>query len=80
MELTLLKGNFSASEAEELITRLIDVKIKFHENKINHQHENEEDIKMREKRIIQLQKDLADARTYLRKQSGYINLNAEIKL
>ena len=51
-----IKGHFTKQEAIEILTHVIHVKIRFHENKI-HSTSNEEDIKMREKRIKQLQKD-----------------------
>jgi|GEM_PF-3925572 len=60
MEIKLIEGEFSASESLELITLLINAKIKFHENKID--NENEEDTKMRERKITRLQNVLADYR------------------
>ena len=64
MILSLIKGNFTNKEAIELITELIHVKIKFHENKIK-LADQEEDIKMREKRIKQLQKELYEVKNYI---------------
>lgn len=75
----LLKGSFTKDEAVSLLTRMADVKIKFHEDKI-HTTSNEEDVKMRENRIKQLQKDLYEARLYIEKQNGRIELNSEINL
>ncbi len=79
MDINILQGNFSAGDAEELITKMIDIKIKYHENKVGLSEDHTEDIKMREKRIIQLQKDLYEARQYIRHQKGSINLQAVIK-
>ena len=56
MTIQLIQGQFSANEAIEIITKMVHVKIKFHEDKI-HSNANEEDIKMRERRIKQLQKE-----------------------
>lgn len=75
----LIKGSFSKEEAINLITRMTDVKIRFHEDKIHHS-DNEEDIKMRENRIKQLQKDLYEARTYIEHQNGRVEINSEIVL
>lgn len=64
MDLQLLKGQFSAADAIDLLTQVVQVKIKFHERKIQLTH-NEEDIKMREKRIKELQDSLHDAKMAL---------------
>ncbi|MBS1598352.1 MAG: hypothetical protein JST75_09000 [Bacteroidetes bacterium] len=79
MNINLIKGSFTAGEATELITQLIQVKIKFHENKISKTH-NEEDIKMREKRIKQLQEDLYNARKHIGKRQNTIAIESEIFL
>ena len=79
MILSLIKGNFTSKEAIELITELIHVKIKFHENKIK-LADHEEDIKMREKRIKQLQKELYEVKNYIDRKKGNISLFGEISL
>jgi hypothetical protein len=79
MILSLIKGNFTHKEAMELITELIHVKIKFHENKIK-LADQEEDIKMREKRIKQLQKELYEVKNYIDRKKGNISLFGEISL
>ena len=61
MEIQLIKGEFNSQDAVELIAQMIHIKIKYHERKIN-SHSNEEDIKTREAKIKQLQKDLFDLR------------------
>jgi len=74
----LIQGNFSKKDAIEIITQMIHVKIKFHENKINSQS-SEEDIKMRERRITQLQKDLYEARIKIEQSSKKeFTLNSEL--
>lgn len=75
----LLKGSFTKEEAVNILTKMVDVKIKYHEDKIHHTS-NEEDIKMRETRIKQLQKDLYEARIHIEKQNARIELNSEIIL
>lgn len=73
----LLKGSFTKEDAIDILTKMVDVKIKYHEDKIQHLA-NEEDIKMRENRIKQLQKDLYEARIFVENQNGRIVINSEI--
>lgn len=77
MNLQLIQGQFSAQDAIDIITQMINVKIKFHEKKINSAH-TEEDIKMREKRIKQLQQELRESRIYIESQGDYIALESEL--
>jgi hypothetical protein len=57
MEINLINGMFDGKDAVDLISEMVKVKIFFLENKIN-ATSSEEEIKMREKRIKQLQNDL----------------------
>ncbi len=57
MHIQLIEGEFKSNEALDLITQMIHIKIKFHENKID-KSEFEEDIKAREGKIKRLQKEL----------------------
>ena len=68
MRTQLINGYFSGSDALDLITQMINVKLKYHESKIPHAS-SEEDIKSREKRIKNLQRDLHDIRQYVQ-QAG----------
>ena len=61
MNIQLIQGEFSTKEALELITQMIHVKIKYHENKIAN-NSNEEDTKYRESKIKRLQKELSDSK------------------
>ena len=79
MKIQLLKGSFSPKEMEKLITELIQVKIKFHEEKIQSSDE-EETMKMRENRIIKLQNALKELRNFLNNSNSLINVDAEIML
>ncbi len=79
MKLTLLKGCFEKEESLVILQQLFEVKIKFHENKIQ-QHGNEEDIKMREQRIKQLQHDLMEARKHIEQQGNFCDLQSEIHI
>lgn len=79
MQIKILEGSFSAKEALDILTQLVHVKIRYHETKIQHL-DSEEDIKMREKRIQQLQKDLYDLRTYLESGKKKVNLLGSIEI
>ena len=79
MNIQLIQGQFSTQEAIDIITQMIQVKIKFHENKINNTH-GEEAIKMREKRIKDLQQDLKKVRDFIEKQGENVTLQSEITL
>jgi hypothetical protein len=77
--LLLIDGYYSPQDALDIITRMVHVKIKFHESKIN-ECLNEEDIKMREKRIVDLQRDLYEMRRELNQRRNNVALKAEIEL
>ena len=77
MKITLLKGSFTPKELEEVITGLIMVKIKFHEDKIQNS-DDAETMKMRENRIIRLQNDFNKVRSFLNSTDALINVDAEI--
>lgn len=77
MKIQLIEGHFSAKDAIEIITQMIHVKIKFHENIIDNAN-NEEDVKMREKKIHQLQKNLFEVRKFIELKGEGLNLNAEL--
>ena len=77
--LQLIKGDFSQTEALELLTQLIHVKIKFHENKIDKSHK-EEDVKMREKRIKKLQQDFYEMKQIILSKGKNCSLESEIKI
>jgi hypothetical protein len=77
MKIQLIEGHFNAKDAIEIITQMIHVKIKFHENKIDNAN-NEEDVKMREKKIHLLQKNLFEVRKIIESKGEGISLNSEI--
>ena len=79
MNIQLIQGNFTAKDALEIITRMIHVKIKYHESKIGY-NINEEDIKFREAKIKRLQKDLFEISDFINKNGGKINLESQIQL
>ena len=79
MKIQLIEGHFSVKDATEIITQMLHVKIKFHENKIDNS-DNEEDVKMREKKIHLLQKNLFEVRKIVELKGEGVNLNAEIEI
>ena len=78
MELQLIEGHFTSNEAIDLITQMIQVKIKYHEKKIK-AFDNEEDIKMVESKIKFLQKELAEARSSIENFNRPIRISSQIK-
>lgn len=79
MNIQLIQGEFNASEAVELITQMIHVKIKFHEQKIN-QDSSEEDVKYRESKIKHLQKELFQLRNLANHKKDSMHLTSEITI
>lgn len=75
----LIKGTYSKEDALEIIQQIIQIKVKFHEEKIS-LTDNEEDIKRREKRIKDLQSDLSAFRKAIHSHTGVINMNALLNL
>jgi len=77
MSIQLIEGRFTPNDALDLITQLIHVKIKYHENKIIN-NDNEDDIKAREAKIKRLQKELFDFGKQLKSKTDGVKLNALI--
>ncbi len=79
MKIQLLKGQFTSKDALDIITKMIHIKIKYHEEKIKNEDE-EETIKMRENRIIKLQKELYELRKFIESNGDTVSLESEITL
>jgi hypothetical protein len=77
MNIQLIEGQFNKKEALELITQMIHIKIKFHENKINN-NSNEEDVKYRETKIKNLQKELFKLKYFLDNNGNSVQLEAHV--
>ena len=75
--LKLIQGKFSANDAVDIITQMVQVKIKFHENKITNTS-NEEDSKLEEKRIKELQNELQSLRTNILSRGELVELSSVI--
>lgn len=79
MTIQLLEGEFSANDGLELIAKMIEVKIKFHESKIS-KSQQEEDIKSRENKIKALQNSLYDARIYLNSKNENVKIKSSLTI
>lgn len=79
MSIQLINGVFKPAEAMNLITQMIHVKIKFHEDRIG-QHSSEEDIKYRESRIKHLQKELFELRRRMERDPKAVRLDSVIEI
>jgi len=80
MNFQLFQGGFSTIDAIELLSKMIEVKINFHEGKIN-EITSEEDIKFRENKIKKLQNDLAELKKLLAlPNTRMVNIQAEIEV
>ncbi len=79
MKISLIKGAFEAEDMLNIITQMVHVKIKYHEDQIKFD-DSEEQIKMREKRIVELQRDLFDLRKKLIYHNKQVHVDAEIKV
>ena len=81
MQLKFIDGRFKASEADLLVTRLIETKISFHEQRIRTIHLAEEDIKHSESRIRQLKESLRQMQLMIKSTPGaMVDLDAEITI
>ena len=79
MELQLIDGAFSPTEIMDILTQLFHVKIKFHEDKVKNSN-NEEDIKMRERKIKLLQKNLDEVRDFIKRQDKDFHVESVINI
>lgn len=79
MNIQLIQGEFSSNEALELIVKMISVKIKYHEDKIN-SLSTEEDVITREAKIKRLQKELFELRKTIHSKTKTIKVEAQIKI
>lgn len=79
LKLQLILGEFSTAEAVELITQMIQIKIRYHEKKIA-DHSLEEDIKYREAKIKSLQNELATLRQSVLTKGQSMRIEASLNL
>lgn len=80
MQLQLINGHFSPREALDILTKMTNVKVSYHEQQIS-ASDTEEDVKYREKRIKDLQRNLQEARQAITQSSqSKVSLKADIIL
>jgi hypothetical protein len=77
MIIKLIEGEFKPSETLDLISQMIDLKIKFHESKISNDS-NLEDIKYRESKIKDLQKELNQFRKNIKSKTNSVKVDSVI--
>lgn len=79
MKINLIEGTYSVGEAQELLNKIIQVKIAYLESKISSSC-NEEDIKQRENRIKSLQTQRADINKLSAEEMRGISIHLNIDL
>lgn len=79
MKIQLIEGSFDKQDALNLLSKIIKVKIDFHESKID-ADSNAEDVRMSEQKIKKLQNNLMDLRNQINDCSSGIVINASIEI
>ena len=79
MKIQLINGQFTATETNDLISQLVQVKIKFLENKINSLL-HEEDIKSKKTKIVALQNALSAIRQHINVEKTNVIISSNIEL
>lgn len=79
MNIKLIEGEFTSSDTLELVSQMIQTKIKYHENKIENLY-NEEDIKYRESKIKSLQQQLSELRIQIKERNNHIMIDGAIHI
>ncbi|TKB97878.1 hypothetical protein [Pedobacter cryophilus] len=80
MILDILNDEFLTKDAERIIIQIIHVAIKYHEQKIIAHSDDEEYVRSRESRIIELHKYLYETIEYISQATYQIDLKAQIIL
>ena len=80
MILDILKEEFLAKDAKEIIIQIIHSTIKYHEHKIIANLDDDEDLILRESKIIELHKYLYETQEYINKSTQPISLRAQVIL
>ena len=79
MNIQLIEGQFSSRDALKIITEIIHVNIRFHENKIK-DHTNEKDMKTHENQIKEMQKKLFEVGSLIKYNESNLNLKSSIEI
>lgn len=78
MHFKLINGIYTREEAYEILSRMIEVKLSFHESKLA-ELTDEEDIKARQKRIETLRNDLEELATKFNMSDEMVSISATVK-
>ena len=78
MKVQLIQGEFNSPDAIQLVSNMINLKIKYQEGQIE-KNNNEEDIKYRESKIKNLQNELFELRNFLSKKDN-VKIDASINV
>jgi hypothetical protein len=79
VEIQLIQGSFSNTEATELLTRLLQMKIAFHEEKIA-LSSSPEDIRMRESRIRFLKAQIPEVQRAMADRGQVVRMKGTIEI
>ena len=79
MKIEFIDGQFNAQDAVSILTQMIQIKIKFHENKIN-KNSSEEDIKFSETKIKRLQSELFKMREFIALRGEKISIETYFEI
>ena len=79
MQIQLIEGDFSKADTLELVSQMIQVKIRYHEKSIQ-KNSSEEDIKYRESKIKFLQDELLHVREEINKSGNHVHMHATITM
>lgn len=79
MNIQLIEGLYNGKDALKVITEIIHVNIKFHENKIKEQY-NEADLKYHENQIKKLQKSLFEVGDLIKYNNNGLSLKSSIEI
>jgi hypothetical protein len=79
IKVNIADGVFYSGDAASIIRGMIEVKVKFHEDKIS-RLSNMEEIKMREQRIKELQRMQAKIQDWLKARGDQANLELTLSV
>jgi len=79
MKINLTQGIYSSKESTTIITKMIDLIIKYEEDQIK-KSMSEEDAFLRNERIKLLLRDLYESRDFIERQKGNISINCQMDL
>lgn len=79
MNIELISGTYNSNETLDLVTELVHVKIKYLEKKIESSM-SEEEIKVRENRIKNLQREFYDFKQRINQKDGSCKIQSTIQL